>query len=179
MLYISNHHSLYIECSWKRKGIKGRSRLEISKDNHGVSKHPCLFLHTACLSSIKGNCICLFFFKLQRKTMTPIREFLYFQFCVPFLLCYCNMPFWGLGDGYGQFSYLTPPHLFWEWLWKPARLHCYPSVNYKCARHPKHWGGSAVIRKSPRGYGQCHLWLARWPLEHQMCKRGMINCSLD
>lgn len=174
--FISKHSFSVHRVLLKRKGIKGRSRPGISKDNNRVFKHACLFLHTALLFSFKVNYVCPFFFKLQKKTMTLIREFLYFQYSISFLLL--QSAFLRTGDDYGQFSYLTPPHLFGEWLWKPARLHCYPSVNYKCARHPKHWGGSAVIRKNPRGYGQCHLRLARWPLEHQMGKREMINCFL-
>lgn len=175
--FISKHSFSVSRVLLKRKGIKDRSRPGISKDNNRFSQYPCLFLHTALLFSFKVNYVYLFSLNYKNKQWPSSENFFISNFL--YTSCYCSLPFWGLGDDYGQFSYLTPPHFFGEWLWKPARLHCYPSVNYKCARHPKHWGGSAVIRKNPRGYGQCHLRLARWPLEHQMCKRGMINCFLD
>lgn len=176
MLLSASIVSLCIECSWKGRVSKAEADQGFLKIIIEFSSMHIYFYTQPSYSASKWIMYVFFFFKLQKKTMTLIREFLYFQYSISFLLL--QSAFLRTGDDYGQFSYLTPPHLFGEWLWKPARLHCYPSVNYKCARHPKHWGGSAVIRKNPRGYGQCHLRLARWPLEHQMGKREMINCFL-
>lgn len=78
----------------------------------------------------------------------------------------------------GSLATSQAPNIVSQWPWKPARLHCYPSVNYKCARHPKRRGGRAIMGRYPREYAQCHPWLERRPLENQMLKRGMMNCSL-
>lgn len=175
--FISKHSFPEHRVLLKRKGIKEEADHGFLKIIIEFSSIHVYFYSQPSYSASKWIMYVFFSLNYKDKQWPSSENFFISNFLSP--SWNCSLRFWGLGDDYGQFSYLIPPHLFGEWLWKTARLHCYPSVNYKCARHPKHWGGSAVIRKNPRGYGQCHLWLARWPLEHQMCKFGMINCFLD
>lgn len=136
-----------------------------------MSKFLSLFI--PCLPSFMVNQMCFLMKKTNKQWLT--REFLYFLFFYYLLTLSACLP----EDQQmcmGSLHTSIPPNSIWGWPWKPARLHCYP-LSITNVPDTQSIGEEVQLLEATQEICPMSSLTCQRPLENQMHKRGMINCS--